>query len=126
MKNFEIQWKALTDQKNDEEPEVPKISKALPVIKWMEAFEDYLSHVIGICMIPLSYVIHPNDEVPVAVPPLEAGQPHSLEHGLVENELIARASHAHALYHDDNSAVYHKLEEATRMMQYVASIKPFQ
>ena len=47
MKNFEIQWKALTDRKNDEEPEVPEISKALPVIKWMEAFEDCLSHVIG-------------------------------------------------------------------------------
>jgi hypothetical protein len=57
---------------------------------------------------------------------LEAGQPHSLEHGLVENELIARALHTHALYHDDNSAVYHKLEEATCMMQYEASIKPFQ
>ena len=43
MRNFEIQWKALKDRKDDEEPDVPKILKALPVIKWTEAFEDYLN-----------------------------------------------------------------------------------
>ena len=39
---------------------------------------------------------------------------------------MARASHTHALYLDDNSLVYYKLEEATRSTPYVASIKPFQ
>ena len=38
MKNFEIQWKVLKERKGDDSPDVPKISKALPVIKWMEAF----------------------------------------------------------------------------------------
>ena len=57
MKNFEVQWKALKDRKDDEEPDVPTISKALPIIKWTEAFEDYLSRVIGVRMIPLSYII---------------------------------------------------------------------
>jgi hypothetical protein len=37
MKNFEIQWKALEDKKRGDEPEVPKITKALPIIKWTEA-----------------------------------------------------------------------------------------
>jgi len=43
MKNFEIQWKALKGKKEDDQPEVPKISKALPVIKWTEAFQDFFT-----------------------------------------------------------------------------------
>ena len=37
-----------------------------------------------------------------------------------------RASHTHALFHDDNVTVYHHLEEATRSTFYAASIKPYQ
>ena len=44
----------------------------------------------------------------------------------MEGELIARAAHTHALFRDDNSAVYYHLEEATRGTSYAASIKPFQ
>jgi len=126
MKNFEIQWKALKDRKSDDEPDVPKITKALPVIKWTEAFQDFLNRVIGARTIPLSYVIRPNVAVPATAPTLAANQPHSEEHGSVERELVARASHAHALYRDDNAQVYYYLEEATRTTQYAASIKPFQ
>jgi len=42
MKNFEIQWKAIKDKKDEHEPELPKISRALPIVKWTEAFRDYL------------------------------------------------------------------------------------
>jgi len=45
--NFEHQWKAIKDQKDKDVPDVPKISKALPVLKWLEAFDDFLSSVIG-------------------------------------------------------------------------------
>jgi hypothetical protein len=65
MKNFEIQWKALEDKKRAEEPEVPQITKALPIIKWTEAFWDYLHRMIGVRMIPLAYVIRPAVAVPV-------------------------------------------------------------
>ena len=47
-------------------------------------------------------------------PPLAPGQPHSIEHGSVEAELIAQASHTHALFRNDNSDLYFLLEEATR------------
>ena len=43
MKNFDIQWTALKERKGDDSPETPKISKALPVIKWTEAFQDFLN-----------------------------------------------------------------------------------
>jgi hypothetical protein len=34
IKNFAEQWRALTDRKKADDPEVPKISKTLSVIKW--------------------------------------------------------------------------------------------
>ena len=36
MSNFEIQWKAPKERKDEDDPEVPKITKALPIIKWTE------------------------------------------------------------------------------------------
>ena len=40
--------------------------------------------------------------------------------------MIAQASHTHALFRDDNAAVYYALEQATCSTSYAASIKPFQ
>jgi hypothetical protein len=100
MKNFEIQWKALEDKKRAEEPEVPKITKALPIIKWTEAFWDYLHRMIGVRRIPLAYITQPAVAVP-AIGVIAAGAPHSFEHEAIEIGLIARASHhAHLLYRD--------------------------
>jgi len=99
--------------------------KALPVIKWTEAFKDYLNRKIGVCKIPLAYVAHPDATVP-AIGLIQAGSPHSAEHGSIEDKLIARASHTHPLYREDNSGVYYELEEATRATPYAASIKPYQ
>ena len=125
MSNFEIQWKALKDRKDEDDPAVPTITKALPIIKWTEAFQDFLHRVIGARMIPLACVIRTNPQVPGIAPTLAPNQPHSTEHGSVEEELIARASHTHALFRDDNSVVYYHLEKATRGTSYAASIKPF-
>ena len=40
MKNFEFQRKALEEKKKRDEYKVPNIKKALPIIKWKEAFTD--------------------------------------------------------------------------------------
>ena len=40
--------------------------------------------------------------------------------------MIARASHTHPLFRDDNSAVYYLLEKATRGTSYAPTIKPYQ
>jgi hypothetical protein len=85
---MDAQWKALGDKKKADEPEVPKITKALPVIKWTEAFRDYLHRIIGVRTIPLAYVIRPDDNV-LAIGTMAAGTPHSVEHGSIEDELIA-------------------------------------
>jgi hypothetical protein len=126
MKNFEIQWKALMDKKSKDEPETPKISKSLNIMKWSEAFRDILHRCIGVRNVPIVYVIREDAAVPAAVPTLMAGQPHSTEAGSVEMELTLRASHVHPLFREDNEAVYHRLEEATRGTSYAASLKPYQ
>ena len=48
MKNFIVSWKALKDRKDDEAPEDPKIWKTLSIIKWTEAFTDFLHRKIGV------------------------------------------------------------------------------
>ena len=80
MKNFDIQWTALKEKKREDSPHTPKISKALPVIKWMEAFQDFLNRKIGNQNIPLAYIIWDEPNPPAATPHLAPGQPHSIEH----------------------------------------------
>ena len=126
MSNFEIQWKALKDRKDEDDPDLPTITKALPIIKWTDTFQDFLHRVIGARMIPLAYAIQINPQVPGLAPTLAPNQPHSTEHGSVEGELIDRASHTHALFRYDNSVVYYHLQKATRGTSYAASIKPCQ
>ena len=77
-------------------------------------------------MIPLAYITRKDEDVPAVAPPLQARQPHSEVHGSIEGAMIAWASHTHAMFRDDNAAVYYALEEATRSTSYAASIKPFQ
>jgi hypothetical protein len=81
---------------------------------------------IGVRTIPLAYVIQPGKDAP-ATGPIAGGTPRSTEHGSIEDKLIARASHhTSPLYREDNSAVYYKIEEATRATSYATSIKPYQ
>ena len=60
------------------------------------------------------------------VTPQAPNQPYSEEHGSIKNDMVARASHNHGLFKDDNASVYYKLEEATRSTPYADTIKPFQ
>jgi hypothetical protein len=126
MKNFEIQWKALMDKKDKDEPDTPKISKSLNIMKWSESFRDILHRCIGLWNVPIVYVIRDEAAVPAAVPALMAGQPHSTEAGSVKMELTLWSSHVHPLFREDNETVYHRLEEATRGTSYAASLKPYQ
>jgi hypothetical protein len=125
MKNFIVSWKALKDRKDGEAPEVPKISKTLSIIKWTEAFTDFLHRKSGVRMTPLAYVVCANI-VPPPPTALATNLPYSADHGSAEGEMIARASHNHPLFRDDNSAVYYLLQEATRSITYAPTIKPFQ
>ena len=69
MKNFPEKWKALTTRKYEDATETPKISNALPDIKWVETFHNHLCRCIGVSKITLSYVNHPDVGVEGLVPP---------------------------------------------------------
>jgi hypothetical protein len=125
IQDFATQWRSLKARKEDK-PEVPKITKALPILKWVEAFDDFLSLAIGTRNIPLSYLTRDDVDPPNPPPPLMNNRAYSTEHGSVEMELVARASHNHAAFRDDNLKLYHYLEEATRGTFYAASLKPYQ
>ena len=106
IKTFTKHWKSLTAQKDATNPEVPKISKNLLIMKWTEAFSDFARRVIGTQKIPLSYVIRKTIAVPSAAPPLMTNQPYAEAFGSVEEELIDYATHTHPLYRDNNASLY--------------------
>ena len=108
VKKFDDQKKALEEKVKADEPDVPKISKALQVIKWNEALKDYVHRIVGVSGIPLACIIRTKAIVP-SIGAIEAGSPHSQEHGAIEIELITRASHTHALFREDNSALYYNV-----------------
>lgn len=126
MEGFADEWQALVDRKDKDPPEVPKITKQFPVMRWSEAFKDFLQRVIGERTIPLAYVIRTNVAVAQPPPPRAPDHCYAEEYGSVKQELIARALHTHAMYREDNETLYYLLEEATRNTAYAASIKPFQ
>ena len=124
MSQFKEIWEAIEHRKKANDPENPKITKALPIIEWLESFCDHLHRYIGKRHMPLAYVICKDVAVPGACPLLANKKPYSELHTSVDTDMINRASHTHGLYNDGNASVHCKLEEATRSSAYADSIKP--
>jgi hypothetical protein len=106
MRKFETQWKALKVKQEEDPPETPKVSKTLPVIMLTESFRDFLNRLIGVRTIPLCYVLRETVNVPGTAPALAQNQPQSNEHESFSGELVARASHEHALFREDYASVH--------------------
>ena len=126
---FMRHWKILLEKKDKDPGEVPKINaRSLPILKWVEAINNFLAGTVGVRGIPLSYVSRPDAAVPEA-PPLRGvgrdAKPYSEQHGSVEAELVARALHTHANFQEDSSTVFGFVEEGVRGSSYAASIQPF-
>ena len=81
MKNFAEQWKALTMRKDKSAPKIPKISKALPVIKRVKTFRNHLNRYLGVRKIHIAYLTFPYVGVTGVVPPQDSGQPYSADNG---------------------------------------------
>ena len=123
--DFETQRNTLISRKGRDVPSTPFITKNFGIIKWIEVFKDHLTRVVGERNIPLLYLIREKDVAALIVPPLAADKAYSIDHGSIEEELVARATHNDTLYREDNNSLYHMLEEGVRNIPCAASLKPF-
>ena len=71
----------------------------------------------------LSHVIIEDAASSRVLLPLDKNAPYLEEYGSVEDELVARLSHDHRSFKDDNTKVHYYLEEVARSTQHAASIK---
>ena len=91
------------EKKDTTAPLIPKLTKGLTTPKWLDSFKMHCKNMIGARDVPVFYMMRSEVVVAMPPPPLAIGQPYSEEHGSFEDELIARASHTHALYRSDLS-----------------------
>jgi hypothetical protein len=125
LKHFKEEHASIKSLKDSNTTEVPKVSKSVPVLKWLESFETFLGNVIGSRDIPLSYVIRA-DEVPsLEAPPLAEDLPYSTIYGSISKELVARATFRHPLFREDSKKVLQYLDEALSGSTYAHAISKF-
>ncbi len=125
IKCFLEQWKALIECKKANFSLPPKLTKHYPVHKWMESFVLFLGQNVGVRDAPLGYVVWAKAIVPAVPPPLQAGEPHSEEHGSIEGDLVGRMMLNHALFKVDNGSVINFIEISTRGCDVTSLIAPF-
>ena len=66
---------------------------------------------VGVCDCPLKYVVRELATVAVLAPPLQAGEPHSEEHGgPIKGDMIAQMLHLHSFFKVDNGVVFNLIE----------------
>lgn len=118
--------KNTTDRlKEKATPDIPKVSKALPILKWKDSALTFFNNVLGVRDIPLAYVIRKEATPPHLPPPLMPNKPYSGEFGSCKAELIARASHENEEFQADNAMVFNFLDQGLRESIYVSCIDPF-
>ena len=120
--NFKYQKEAI-EKRAEMTVDPPKLSKNFSIMKWWsKATSNHLSLMIGLWMIPLSFLVRKKEEKDH----VDDSKPHSAKCGSVESGMIHLAFHDHLWCLEDNSKVCHILEESTRGTMHVSSIKPFQ
>eukprot|EP00980_Cylindrotheca_fusiformis_P023217 scaffold10233_cov73-Cylindrotheca_fusiformis.AAC.1 len=110
----DLTQESTTINKSEESamPQLPIISKLLPIMQWTIAMEKYLPDVIGIRDVPLAYVIRADDP-PVHLPALLPNLPYCEENGSCRAELIAFTSHTHVKFRRrDNARVFKMIDKA--------------
>eukprot|EP00957_Ditylum_brightwellii_P030281 2293139-Ditylum_brightwellii.AAC.1 len=56
IRSFTQQWAGLKDRKRQTDPVVLRITAELPIMRWVDVFNNFLSRKIGLRTTPLSYV----------------------------------------------------------------------
>lgn len=110
-------WKA--------QPDLPPLGRNVPIMKLLELIREHLRGILGIRQIPLAYVtrriVHP-----LSIADIRVDKPFSEDYGSFHEELVARASHDHPNFVDDNAAVLDILVGCLSETEFLTSLKPFQ
>jgi hypothetical protein len=125
LRHFKDEQAAIKSQKDANPTDVPKVTKSVPILRWLESFETFLGNVIGTRDIPLSYVIRPSAVPDAQAPPLRPGYPFSDMYGSVSEELVHRATYDHPLFREDSKKVLQLLDEALTGTTYSHTISKF-
>ena len=120
---FELQWDALKELKNQDDPELPNLEKG-SIIKCIESFKLHCSNVVGVRNFPIFYFIDKR-EANTSRPALATNQPHSEEYGSVESELVKLLSWDHPIFKNDNNNVFDRIERALIGTPYASTIVRF-
>ena len=89
MKHFGTLWENLTVHVENLQAHTPRITKDVPINKWVETLEDHLYRSIGGRKILLVYAVR------ILV---NTDQPYSEESGPLDENLIACTSHDRGLF----------------------------
>ena len=107
LANFELQWDALKELKNQDDTEVPKLEKG-SIIKWIKSFKLHNRNVVGVRNCPIVYVIDER-KANTSRPALATHQTHSEKYGSVESELVKLLSWDHPIFKNDNNNVFDRM-----------------
>ena len=133
LMNFKVEWEAYQNLKEQDDPKVPKINDRdgdRKIIRWVPIFKDAMSRTYG-SKGPLSYVMRDEPNVSdEANDPLETNANGTIisyfgQSGSLLEELINRLPHNGPIFHNDNSSVFGKIEEAARGTSVESTIKSF-
>ena len=121
-----IQRKAMEKNAKYNVPDVSKVQKGATVASWGNSMRFFLSKVPSAWGIAtMSYVTTKEAQVPIVDLTLAPDQPHSLEHGLVEDEYENCLLHSDVRFRNNNWTVFGYLKEATRGTTFAPFIKTF-
>ena len=127
LKDFKIEWDTYQDLRDQDEPDVPLVVDKdgdRRIIKWVPIFLDCLTRSYGIRG-PLVYVLRDEPDVPAEdEDPLMNNQYYGVS-GSLHEELIARLEHSGAIFKNDNTSVFLKIEKATRGTTVESTVKAF-
>ena len=109
---------------------LPSLSKMTSITKMIELISQQLRKVLGVRKIPLFYVIR-KDAVPPPITnaPFHAAPstlPYGAQFGSFHDELIARASHNHPSFAEDNALVLNVLMQSLQTTSHMGTLKSFE
>jgi uncharacterized protein YjaG (DUF416 family) len=127
LKQFKVEWDTYQNLRDQDEPDVPLISDKdgdRKVIKWVPIFLDTLTRTYGIHG-PLVYVLRDEPTVPTEAEDPLTNESYFGTSGSLHDELIKRLLHTGAIYKNDNTSVFLKVEKATRGTSVESTVKAF-